>query len=114
MTLNRFNKLDRVRAPEGTSWDERHPIEYIKTDELEQIYEVQIAQENIWDDTPEVFIVYKGKDGFGFFHEDPGGYSEYTYDPEVMRHYYHNCDWNWFINLGLTDNQRDLLKGFKP
>lgn len=113
MYLYRFNGLDPVRAPENTPWQERHKIETISENELERIFGVEIEEDNIWGQNEE-FAIYKGKDGFGVYHEVPGGYSSMTYDPQTIERYYENCDWEWFVNFGLDQEQRDLLDGFKP
>lgn len=112
MTLQRFNGLEAVisETPGSAWWEECH----IKIETLDPIFSIQIPDENCWDDTPEELIIYKGKDGFGIFHEIPDGYSEYTYDPYTIKKYYQNCDWDWFFNFGLDQSQRDLLNGFKP
>ncbi len=113
MSFRLFNKLELVNAPKDLDWNQKFKIEYIAEADLEKIFEIEIEDDNIWDANIE-FAIYKGPDGFGLYHKIPDGYSSYTYDPDVTERYYQNCDWDWFFNFGLDQEQRDLLNGFKP
>lgn len=76
---------------------------------VKTVVEVIIPDENIWDNTPERLTIYIGKDGIGFDHEVPGGYSEYTYDPDTTSNYYVGADLDWFLRFGLDSGLRSML-----
>lgn len=84
---------------------------YPKSVDIEAKVAVEVAEEreNIWDNTPETLEIYIGKDGIGFEHVVPDGYSEYTYDPQTTRNYYVGADLDWFIRNALDESQREML-----
>jgi hypothetical protein len=79
--------------------------EYIK---VQQILHVEEGDDNIWDANIE-FTLYANEYGIGFHHRIPAGYSEYTYDPDDTYKFYLTNDFEAFMNLGLTQDQREFV-----
>lgn len=75
---------------------------------VDETVEINQPDDNIWEQ-PEQLRIYVGKDGIGYEHEVPGGYSEYTYDPDVTSNFYVGADLDWFLRLGLDSNLHSML-----
>lgn len=76
--------------------------------EVEKILHVEEGDDNIWNANIE-FTIFANKDGIGFHHRIPGGYSEYTYDPDDTRNFYRLKNFDAFVSLALTQDQREFL-----
>lgn len=81
---------------------------YIDEDKVEELVEKLQPDDNIWDADIK-FSVFANKEGIGFAHEIPGGYSEYTYDPERTTKFYIGATLDWFIMFGLDTDEREFL-----
>lgn len=76
--------------------------------EATQLLYVETPDDNIWEHNRE-FEIFANKDGIGYREEIPGGYSEYTYDPEVVENFYVDATWEWFKAHVLDQDQRELI-----
>jgi len=57
----------------------------------------------------EELIIFANKDGIGYQHKVPCGYSEYTWWHEIEVHFYKTADLDWFERFALDNNLRDML-----
>lgn len=76
--------------------------------EAKTIIEAHRDHDNCWD-ADENLEIFATKEGIGFRHEVPAGYSSYTYDPEVTVKFYKGASLEWFLSQGLDEDQRDML-----
>lgn len=68
-----------------------------------------IPQENQWNDAPEEITIFWCEYGFGLYNEIPDGYGSWTYAPEVTSIIYPDCDFEYFCNMHLTQDQREYI-----
>lgn len=99
--LRLYQGLDPVKAQD---WID----ETIDPDKLTEIFSMEVEDDNIWDSNEQIRI-YKGTEdnpGYGVYHEIPGGYSEFTYDPDTTERFYKGATWDWFYRYGLDEDLR--------
>lgn len=77
-------------------------------DAKDTIFQQKWEEDNIWN-ADKVFKIYKIDGGYGWYREIPAGYSEYTYDPEVIGFEYIGNDLDYFYNLVMDADARSNI-----